>query len=294
MVAPQEDTFMPDYLRKPLAFTDEEKKASAYYPLFEVPLWTSEIQDKEAIPQVLTHFKKAHTTNHINENYGSREDQHSHPGGRRWNIVDSRTRLSTPQCNAINLLDDGESRSFIKTIQKECTRILEHSPESHSIHYDQLAISGAYVGLLPPGCCLEQTIAPNNELVGLLILETPPMTGELYFQDPAWIAKSMTSHSTAGNTYPAPEVTQQFSFDEGQFFIYPSWLPISMTNHRKIDDPANTGIWFVSLRFSLRTRILDPAVIISDTEREAEATYQQILEERNEFEHKLEALGELD
>ena len=294
MVAPQEDTFLPEYMRKPLAFTDEEKKASTYYPLFEVPLWTSQIEDKEAIPQVLTHFKKAHSPDDINEGFGSREDQHSHPGGRRWNIVDGRTRVPMPQSNGINLLIDGDARSFVETIQKECTRILEQSPANHAIHQDQIAISGAYVGYLPPGGCLEQTIAPNNELVGLLILETPPMTGELYFQDPAWITKSMTSHSTAGNTYPSPEVTQQFSFDAGQFFLYPSWLPVSMTNNRKVDDPSNTGIWFVNLRISLRNRILDPAVIISDAEHMAEDTYQQILKERNEFEHKLKALGELD
>ena len=112
MVAPQEDTFLPEYMRKPLAFTDEEKKASAYHPLFEVPLWTSQIEDKEAIPQVLTHFKKAHSPDDINEGFGSREDQHSHPGGRRWNIVDGRTRVPMPQSNGINLLIDKDVTDF--------------------------------------------------------------------------------------------------------------------------------------------------------------------------------------
>ena len=294
MVAPQEDTFLPEYMREPLTFTDKEKEASTYHPLFEVPLWTGEIQDKKEIPSLLTHFKKSHSASDMTVGYGTKEDQHLHPGGRRWNIVDSRTRVPTTQSNGINILDDGVCKSFVQTIQEECSRILKHSPEEHTIHYDQIAISGAYVGHLPPGGCLEQTIAPNNELVGLLILETPPMTGELYFQDPAWIAKSMTSHSTTSHSFPSPEVTQQFSFDEGQFFLYPSWLPISMTNNRKVDDPDNTGIWFINLRISFRTRTLDPVVIISDVQTEAEKIYQQVSKDNHKYQQKLEELGELN
>jgi len=293
MVKAQESAFLPEHMRGSLSFSDEEKEASTYYPLFEVPFWTGQMEDKKAIPDILKHFKKSHSADEMGGS-GSREDQHSFPGGRSWNIVDSRTRLSRPQSNGINITDDSRSKAFVETLQKECGRILQSSPEGHSIFQDYVAISGAYVNHMPAGCCLEQNIAPNNELIGLLILETPPMTGELYFQDPAWIAKSMTSHNPSGGTFPSPEVTQHFSFDESQLFLFPSWMPMSMTNHRKIDDPDNTGIWFITLRISLRTRSLDPAVIISDAQEEAEEIYQQVIAERNEYRHKLEVLGELN
>lgn len=293
MVKAQENAFLPEHMREPLSFSDEEKETSAYYPLFEVPFWTGQIEDKKAIPNILPHFKKGHSSD-LMGGTTVKEDKHLFPGGRSWNIVDSRTRLSVPQSNGINIKDDSRSEEFVGEIQKECGRILQNSPENHTILNDQIAITGAYVNHLPAGCCLEPNIAPNNELIGLLILETPPMTGELYFQDPAWIAKTMANHSSSGGTFPSPEVTQQFSFDDGQIFLFPAWLPMSITNHRKIDDPDNTGIWFVTLRISTRTRFLDPAVIISDNQEEAEDIYRQVLEERNEYREKLEALGELN
>ena len=292
MVKPQEDTFLPEYMRESIDFTAEEKEASAYYPLFEVPFWTSNIQDKKAIPAVLEHFKMSHNGSNFENAGRSREDQISFPAGRPWNIIQSRTRLSIPQSNGVNLLDDGYVQPFLETVKQECVRILQHSPKDHFIHRDQLAISGAYVGFLPPGCCLEQNIAPNNELVGLLILETPPMTGELSFQDPAWITKSMTLHNADGSTFPSPEVTQDFSFDEGQIFLYPSWLPMSIANNRKVDDPTNTGIWFVSLRISTRNRFLNPAVVIHDQQKEADDIYKQVVIERDKYRDKLQALGE--
>tara|TARA_E500000331_G_C17219338_1_gene697333 strand:+ start:498 stop:1379 length:882 start_codon:yes stop_codon:yes gene_type:complete len=293
MVKPQGLAFLPEHMRGGLSFTDEEKEASTYYPLFEVPFWTSQMEDRKAISEVLPHFKKSQSADVIG-GASTKEDQQSFPGGRSWNIVDSRTRLSTPQSNGNNITDDSFCKQFLETLQKECSRILQHSPEKHTIHHDHIAISGAYVNYLPAGCCLEQNIAPNNELIGLLILETPPMTGELYFQDPAWITKSMSSHNISGSTFPSPEVTQHFSFDESQLFLFPSWMPMSMTNHRKINDPENTGIWFMTLRISIRSRPLNPAVVISDAQEESEYIYKQLLEERNEYKEKLEALGELN
>lgn len=293
MVKPQGLAFLPEHMREGLSFTDEEKEASTYYPLFEVPFWTSQMEDRKAISEVLPHFKKSQAADVIG-GASTKEDQQSFPGGRSWNIVDSRTRLSMPQSNGINITDDSFCKQFLETLQKECSRILQHSPEKHTIHHDHIAISGAYVNYLPAGCCLEQNIAPNNELIGLLILETPPMTGELYFQDPAWITKSMSSHNISGSTFPSPEVTQHFSFDESQLFLFPSWMPMSMTNHRKINDPENTGIWFMTLRISIRSRPLNPAVVISDAQEESEYIYKQLLEERNEYKEKLEALGELN
>lgn len=297
MVKPQQDQCLPEYLRRPVAFTDEEKENSTYYPLFEVPFWAGEIEDNKAVVRALDLLKPSHQRYNMSNKDGDATDQHSFPGGRPWNIIDSRTRASVVDSNGINILDDETTTPFVEEIQKNITKMLQHSPEKHSIHEDQIAISGAYVGHLPPGRCLEQTIAPNNELVGLLILETPADTGELYFQDPAWITKTMTTHHGSGSIFPSSEVTQHFAFDEGQIFLYPSWLPMSLANHRKMEDPNNTGIWFLSIRISTRIRSLNPAVIASDKQEELENlenAFKKVEAERDEYRNKLDKLGELD
>jgi len=290
----EQDTFLPEHMRGQIQFMPEEKEDSTYYPLFEVPLWTGQIKEIKEIPQILTHLKKSHNGSPMTSGGGSREDQMSFIGGRPWNIIEAASLTRVAESNNVNLMDDSYCKQFVKNIQTACVDILQDSPSDHIIHQDQIALTGVYAGLLPPGCALELTIVPNNELVGLLILETPPMTGELYFQDPAWITKSIVSHNVTGNSFPAPEVTQQFSFDPYQMFLYPSWLPMSMTNGRRLDDPENEGIWFAAIRLATRNRFLHPAVVTHDKDRVDEKIYEQAIKERDQYRKQLEELGELD
>jgi len=67
---------------------------------------------------------------------------------------------------------------------------------------------------------------------------------------------------------------------------------MSIANNRKVDDPTNTGIWFVSLRISTRNRFLNPAVVIHDQQKEADDIVNQLITERDAYRERLEALGE--
>tara|TARA_B100000579_G_scaffold219183_1_gene179241 strand:+ start:3078 stop:3959 length:882 start_codon:yes stop_codon:yes gene_type:complete len=289
----EQESFLPEYMRGQTEFTPEEKDASAYYPIFEVPLWTGQMSNPREITELMPHLKMSHTGSPMTTSGGDRMEQTSFPGGRPWSISETSTLSKVAESNCVNIMNDHECKQFVENIQKTCADILQHSPSDHIVHRDQIALTGVYVGLLPPGCALDLNIAPNNELVGLLILETPPMTGDLYFQDPAWITKTIVNHNASGNAFPCPEVTKQFSFDPSQVFLYPSWLPMSMTNGRRLDDPENDGIWFATIRLATRNRFLHPAVVTHDEDRMHEAMYDQVLQERDEYKKKLEELGEL-
>lgn len=260
-----------EYCHPPVRL-QEKQNAFSYLSLFETPFWTDRIEDVSILPKIVEHAKQSHADNSLNDaTLGEYGDKMTRVGGRPKNLPYDYNDRSL-ESNGVSLFDDKAYEELMISLQKDCVRILSNTPENKSrdLRKDMIAVSNATTCSLRPYKRMMPHISPNNELKGMLILDSPVNSGELHVQDPAWIAKSMTSHGLDCNSFPGPEVSKRFSFNSGQIFIFPAWLEFSLINNKPAEDEDNDGIWFVLFNLASRIRSLNPSVVFSDIETQKE------------------------
>jgi uncharacterized protein (TIGR02466 family) len=119
-----------------------------------------------------------------------------------------------------NLLIDPEWADVISFIGDFSGTMLGSMTKKTSFKF-----SNIWTTFYPPGAYVPQHTHSNCVLSGVFYVKAPKNCGNIVFQDPSWVAKSMIYNKN--NEFPKDQTRYDVSPEDGMMIIFPSWLPHS-------------------------------------------------------------------
>lgn len=88
-----------------------------------------------------------------------------------------------------------------------------------------MRIGNAWVTIYPQGGFVPQHIHSGFWVSGVFYAKAEKDCGAISFQDPAWLAKSMTIAASNVGPFPGPPAGYDYAPTTGDILLFPSWLP---------------------------------------------------------------------
>ena len=101
---------------------------------------------------------------------------------------------------------------------------------------DCMRIANAWVTIYPQGGFVPEHIHSGFWVSGVFYAKAEKDCGEIRFQDPAWVAKSMTIAANNVGPFPGPPAEFKFTPTTGDLLLFPSWLPHSTIKNTSGED----------------------------------------------------------
>lgn len=99
-----------------------------------------------------------------------------------------------------------------------------------------MRIANMWTTIYPKGAFVPQHIHSYFEVSGVFYVKAPENCGDIVFQDPAWVAKTMNIKGANKGTFPGPGTKWSHSPTAGDMLLFPSWLPHSTKQNESEED----------------------------------------------------------
>lgn len=88
-----------------------------------------------------------------------------------------------------------------------------------------MRMGNAWVTIYPEGGFVPQHIHSGFWVSGVFYAKAEKDCGEICFQDPGWLPKSMTIAASDVGPFPGPPAMYNYTPTTGDLVLFPSWLP---------------------------------------------------------------------
>lgn len=99
-----------------------------------------------------------------------------------------------------------------------------------------MRIANMWTTIYPKGAFVPQHIHSYFEVSGVYYVAAEQECGDIVFQDPAWVAKTMNIKGAGKTIFPGPPTKFSYSPNPGDMLLFPSWLPHSTKPNKSDSD----------------------------------------------------------
>ena len=188
--------------------------------LFQVPLWVGSVEDDDLIESAKTLAYKF-------------RDRPGEKGlvSDSWNRGEKSTERERQDKQGVTSFYS-ENLVANKEWDENLTKIVTYAggllSDTHELDLLKgMRVGNAWVTIYPQEAYVPQHIHAGFWVSGVYYVKAEESCGEIIFQDPAWLAKSMTisSNDLVPLGFPAPPTGYQYAPKTGDLLLFPSWLP---------------------------------------------------------------------
>ncbi len=185
--------------------------------LFQVPLWVSSVEDDDLVESATALAYKF-------------RDQPGEKGlvSESWNDGEKSTDRKRQDAKGVtsfyskNLVADKEwDENITKIVTYSGGMLLDTHPVEHVLG---MRAANAWVTVYPREAYVPHHIHAGFWMSGVYYIKAEEGCGGIRFQDPAWIAKSMTISANNVGMFPGPSPNYTYTPKSGDLLLFPSWL----------------------------------------------------------------------
>jgi uncharacterized protein (TIGR02466 family) len=196
---------------------------SFFVPIFQTPLLigtSSNLEIRSKIISLVETFKNNEkNAKLVSDKWGEEKSSYDNSDVDKYGITTFQTK---------NLLIDPEWADVISFIADFSGTMLSSMTKNTSFKF-----SNIWATFYPPGAYVPQHTHSNCALSGVFYVKAPKNCGNIVFQDPSWVAKSMIYNKNA--EFPKDQTRYDVSPEDGMMIIFPSWLPHSTKKNLSTD-----------------------------------------------------------
>ena len=191
------------------------------FDIFPTPLWVGNFYNKDMIEDInkLSYEFRENTTEAalLSDSWNHNEMSSSMEDFKRKGVT------SFASADLVNLWQWRTITNCLHTCCKELLNDEWDIPEDGQYVAAGMRLSRLWTTIYSKDCFVPEHIHSNSLLSGIYYTKTPENCGDVVFRDPSWVAKSVCNPN--GSQFPSGGTNQNFTPNEGDLLLFPSWLP---------------------------------------------------------------------